>query len=93
MEDICEMGTIDTQAVWEVVLRIDGSDVANATAFMEAGGRISVVMGVVDHLAVRQYAEVLRFTAHLIQTAEYSEDGDAVHARGSNGNENSAIPF
>lgn len=80
-------------ALWEVVLRIEGSDVAVATAFMAAGDKLDVVLGAQETAYARQYADIIRFAAHLIGTAKYNEDWTGIYPSGTDGNETRTLPF
>lgn len=85
--------TNNEDALWEVVLRIDGSDVASAAAFERSDGNFDVVMGLVEKSTAKAISELIVFAAKLIAAGQYSESGDGIYASGSSGDEISAPPF
>jgi hypothetical protein len=73
----------DIQAVspdWEVVLRVDGSEVCILAAFAAEGGMEDVCVGVQSSKLVERYADLLEKAAVGVRTAKGFEqvlqDGD-----------------
>lgn len=80
-------------AAWEIIFRVDGSDVAISSGFTRIDGKVDVVMGVAESGIAPLVADMLEYSATLYRRARFSESWEPVHESGSNGNETSTLPF
>lgn len=70
MENDCAMDNGGVIPAWEVVLRVEGHDVAVAAAVEGKTKRFDIVVGVDDVTSLLKYADIVREASFRIATAQ-----------------------
>ena len=91
--DECVVQPNNEDAVFEVVVRLAGSDVALASGFQTASGKLDVVLGLVTPDTASSVAAILTRVAGFFRDGRNFEDWDAVYVEGSSKNESGTLPF
>jgi hypothetical protein len=77
---------------WEVVLRVDGADVATAVAFREAKDRFIILVGVQDSADILAYADLVREASFRMSVARNFRAVQDIRDAKLGGNE-ASLPF